>query len=99
VVNVLILLAEADAEYTAAAEWYETQKDGLGERFINIIQARLLLIQQYPERYPKRKGNFREAPVLIFPYTIIYTFYKSKQIITVSAIYHGSRNPKKKFRR
>lgn len=52
-VNVLILLAEAGVEYTAAAEWYETQKDGLGERFINIIQARLLLIHQYPERYDR----------------------------------------------
>lgn len=59
----LILLEEADKEYQEAALWYESNSSGLGLRFIDIIEKKLQLIQEYPERFPKRKGNFRETPV------------------------------------
>lgn len=74
------------------------QQKGLGNRFINIIQAKLELIAEFPERYPKRKRNFREAPVKIFPFIIVYTFYKRKKIISVSSIFHTRRNPRLKYR-
>jgi len=93
------LLEEADKEYTEAAAWYEEQSAGLGTKFINVIQNKLNLIAQYPERYPKRKGNFRETPVKTFPYTIVYTIYKKEQIITCQRIFHTSRNPKRKYRK
>jgi plasmid stabilization system protein ParE len=93
------LLEEADKEFTEAAVWYEEQSEGLGTRFINVIQNKLNLIAQFPERYSKRKGNFREAPVKTFPYLIVYTVYKKEQVITVSAIFHASRNPKRKYRK
>lgn len=95
----LILLEEADKEYQEAALWYEASSKGLGSRFIDIIEKKLQLIQQYPERYPKRKGNFRGTPVKVFPYLIIYTFYKAEGIITVNSIFHTSRNPQRKYRR
>ncbi|MBA2561473.1 MAG: type II toxin-antitoxin system RelE/ParE family toxin [Chitinophagaceae bacterium] len=57
------------------------------------------MIQQFPERYAKRKDNFREAPVKVFPYIVVYTFYKTKRIITVSSIFHTSRNPRMKYNR
>ena len=93
------LLEETDKEFSEAAAWYEEQSTGLGIRFINVIQNKLNLIAQYPERYPKRKGNFRETPVKTFPYIIVYTVYKREQVITVSAIFHTSRNPRRKYRK
>ncbi|HEY6975264.1 MAG TPA: type II toxin-antitoxin system RelE/ParE family toxin [Chitinophagaceae bacterium] len=57
------LLEEAQREYNEAAVWYEEQSPGLGIRFIEVIKNKLNLIAQYPERYPKRKGNFRETSV------------------------------------
>ena len=72
-------------------------KAQVGIRFINVIQNKLNIIAQHPERYPKRKGNFRETPVKTFPYIIVYTVYKKEKIITVSAIFHSRRNPKLKI--
>lgn len=52
---------EADKEWTEAALWYDEQSPGLGNRFIEMVEKKLELIENYPERYPKRKGNFRES--------------------------------------
>lgn len=95
----LIILEGADKELTESAKWYETKSEGLGDRFIDTIKKKLQTIQQSSERYPKRKGNFREAAVKIFPFLIIYTFYKKEKIITINSIFHASRNPRKKYRR
>jgi plasmid stabilization system protein ParE len=93
----LNLLEEAGKEFIEAAQWYEQKSKGLGDRFIAIMQRKLHLIQQFPERYPKRRKNFREAVIRTFPYIIIYTFYKKEGIIIVNAIFHASRNPRKKY--
>ena len=95
----LILLEEADKEYQEAAQWYESNSKDLGFRFIDIIEKKLQIIQEYPERFPKRNGNFRETPVKIFPYIIVYTCYKTEGIRTVNSIFHSSRNPRKKYNR
>lgn len=94
-----MLLEEADKEYKEAAQWYEEKSNRLGFRFIDIIETKIKAIQVHPERYPKRKANFREAPVKIFPYIIVYKFYKTKGIITISSIFHSSKNPRRKYKR
>ena len=95
----LILSEEATKEFSEAAQWYEEKSGGLGEKYINIIQGKLKLIQQFPERYPKRKKYFREAVIKTFPYSIVYVFYKKEQIILILSIFHSSRNPRNKFKK
>ena len=95
----LIINEKAQKEFEEAAVWYEGQLVGLGNRFINIVQAKLELITEFPERYPKRKRNFREAPIKIFPYNIVYTFYKKEGVVTVASIFHTSRNPANKYKK
>ncbi len=95
----LKILREANKEFQEGAQWYEEQADGLGFRFIEVIKHKLETIQKYPERNPKRKGNFREAIVRTFPYIIIYTLYKKEMIITINSIFHTSQNPKRKYRK
>ncbi len=95
----LILLEDADKEFQEAAYWYESNSKGLGLRFIDVIEKKFQTIQEFPERFPKRKGNFREAPVKIFPFIIVYTFYKPEGIITINTIFHSSRNPRKKYKK
>ncbi len=97
--NTLIILEDADRELRQAAVWYEERSSGLGLRFVDVIGQKLEIIRHYPERNPKRKDKFREAVVKIFPYIIIYSFYKKESVITVSSIFHMSRNPKRKYRR
>lgn len=94
----LSFIEEASKEFKEASLWYEEQSDGLGDRFIDTIQRKLQLIQQFPERYPKRKNNFREAIVKTFPYIIIYIFYKNEGMVVINTIFHASRNPRKKHK-
>jgi plasmid stabilization system protein ParE len=93
------ILEAADKEWTKAALWYEGQSPGLGNRFIEMVEKKLDLISKYPDRYPKRKGNFREALVNIFPYIIVYSFHDREQAVVVSSIFHASRNPIMKYRK
>lgn len=95
----LKILREADKEFQEAAQWYEEQANNLGVKFIEVIKHKLEIIQKFPERNPKRKGNFRQAIVRTFPYIIIYTLYKKEMVITINSIFHTSRNPKKKDKR
>ena len=94
----LNFLEDATKEFTEAAHWYEEKGIGLGDRFIDTIQRKIQLIQQFPERYPKRRRNFREAVVKTFPYIIIYTFHKTEGVIIIHTIFHSSRNPRKKYK-
>ena len=86
-------------EYILAFEWYELQSEGLGEKFMKQVEKKLFHISIHPYNYSKRKSNFREAKVEQFPYSIIYEYFKNKEIIHIAAIYHHKRNPKMKYRK
>jgi plasmid stabilization system protein ParE len=86
-------------EFINAYEWYELKQAGLGDRFMKSVEKSLEQISTHPEYFSKQKGNFRAAKVKGFPYLIVFEFYKRKQFIHIAAIYHGKRNPARKFRR
>jgi len=89
----------AHEEYIGAYEWYEVKSNGLGNKFMKSVEKKLQQIAEHPEYYNKRHGNFREAKIENFPYMVVFEFYKNKQLIHISAIYHSKRNPKRKYRR
>ncbi|CAN5207787.1 hypothetical protein BH20BAC1_BH20BAC1_06300 [soil metagenome] len=90
---------QAYEEYIEAYEWYEQRQKGLGDRFMYSVEKKLLQITEHPEYYSKKQNiNFREAKVANFPYMIVYEVFKRKQLIHIAAIYHGKRNPKRKYR-
>ena len=91
---------EVAKDYNEAYEWYEQQKDGLGKEFIKSVSDKLDEIVTQPQTFGQRsKIGYREAKVKTFPYLIIYKIYKQKKTIFVNAIYHTSRNPRKKYRK
>ncbi len=89
----------AEKEYQEAYEWYEERLQGLGDRFDESVDFTLKQIALKPQLYPKKRGAFREARVETFPYQIVYKIYEKEKVALVSAIYHSSRNPKKKYRK
>lgn len=95
----IVLHQEAEKEYEASYVWYELRQEGLGERFITLVKKKLAEVAERPESYPKKKGQYREIPVDVFPYTIVYVVDKKRKIVLVSAIYHSSRDPLKKYRK
>ena len=89
----------AHEEYINAYEWYEIKQMGLGDRFMKSVELRLVQISEHPEYFSKTHSNYRIAKVENFPYYIVYEFFKRMRLIHVAAIYHGRRDPKRRFRK
>jgi len=95
----LIIHDEAKREYQEGYKWYEEKQSGLGKKFTQNIEAIITRITKNPEHYPKKKKNYREAVVNVFPYIISYQIFKQENFIHISAIHHAKRNPRLKYRK
>lgn len=95
----IVLHPVAEKEYHEAYLWYEEQVKGLGDRFEKAVESRLNQIITKPHMYPKKRGVFREIKIETFPYVIVYKIYARKRMVFISAVYHASRNPRRKYRR
>lgn len=93
-----ILSARALKEITQAWEWYEERQQRLGDRFLKEVINKIRLVEQNPERYPTRYKAYKEAPVPIFPFLLIYRLNRKKKSIRIVSVFHTSLNPKKKFK-
>jgi hypothetical protein len=95
----LILHSEADKEFANARIWYEEQKSGLRKRFELSVEATIKKYKLLPNFFGYSRKPFREASIVLFPYTIVFKINKRNQTVYIVAIYHASRNPKKKYRK
>ena len=93
-----VFLARSLRELFEAWEWYEDRQVGLGDRFRNHVYKKIRNIETYPERYPNKKGNFRETRLKSLPYLIIYRINKRQKKIVLVSIFHTSRNPFDKYK-
>ena len=90
----LIIKEEAIQDLQVAYDYYEEQKSGLGERFLDVIELHLEQVQAHPLHYPTKKKTFREAVVKKFPFIIV--FEMEQDTLVVYAIFHTFRNPVRK---
>lgn len=79
-----------------AYNWYEEQRQGLGEEFIKELDNCFDKLQSHPEYFGKIKKNFRQMSLKRFPYVIVFEIIKKE--VVVFAVFHTKRNPKLKFR-
>ena len=91
----LIIKPQAILMTKDAYEWYEEQKLGLGEEFLNELDNIYLKLESHPEYFGKVKKSFRQAALKRFPFVIVYEIIKTE--VVVFAVFHTSRNPKIKF--
>lgn len=87
----LVFRPVAQAEFHAAAAWYEGQRPGLGSDFVAEVQQVLDNIANQPDRYPIASGDVREAPVARFPYCVYYRVKPNRAVVI--AVFHTSRDP------
>lgn len=85
---------EAVFDIKEAYLYYEEQKIGLGNRFLDTLEIYLERVQQYPEHYQIRRKPYREAFIKDFPYLIVFEIKENKVI--VYAVFNTWRNPDKK---
>ncbi len=86
-------------DFDESYKYYEQQSKGLGERFAAEVDERLMQIKLHPLKPKLIKANYRIVFTKIFPFQIVYTFNKTTGRISVLALHHNSKNPKKRFRK
>ena len=87
----LLVRPAAAADIDEAFVWYEAQRLGLGEEFLETVHAALEDIALHPTR---NRIIYRETRRLLmrrFPYAIFYRIYD--EAIVVVACMHGRRRP------
>jgi plasmid stabilization system protein ParE len=89
----LIIAPEAQQDVDDAYCWYEIRRLGLGEEFLDCVDACIQAICRMPELYAKVHDEYRRAFVRRFPYAIFYE-YNGREVIVYS-VFHMSQNPKK----
>jgi hypothetical protein len=91
---VLEIKEEAVADVQDAFLYYEEQKLGLGNRFLDTLEIYFNRIQNYPEHYQIKRKPYREAFIKDFPYIIIFELEGHR--IIVYAVFNTWKNPNKK---
>ena len=89
----LYIEPEADQDLSAAFDWYDAQRPGLGSEFLAEIAHTLSSVEQAPQRYPILRGMTRRALVRRFPYAVFYVL--DPDLIAVTAVMHGRRDPQR----
>jgi toxin ParE1/3/4 len=90
----LVVLPEAEEEISAAAEWYESQKTGLGVELMAEVDEALVDIADRPEAWPLWRDDraYRKRLLTRFPYVIFYELV-GRDRVDVVAVAHARRKP------
>lgn len=92
----LLVEPEADRELEEAAQRYEEERSGLGQRFLDSVTSTIDQIRRFPRAgapvpYVPSDLPVRRAPVKGFPYHVVYL--DTAEAIRVLAFAHYRRRP------
>ena len=88
---VVRLRPEADRDVAAAASWYEQQRQGLGQDFLDEFMAVCARLSESPSVYPTVHRRTSRALLNRFPFGVFFRMVGAD--VAVVAVMHGSRNP------
>lgn len=90
----VVLRPEAEADIGAAADWYESRCESLGEEFVEEVITVLERLADNPliscRRHPTRNIRWRYPER--FPYRIIYEVVEEEKTVVVAAVLHAAQN-------
>lgn len=79
----IIYKPEAIEDIHQAAEWYESQQEGLSEKFFDELDELICYLEINPFLSRKQFGNIHQAPMKRFPYVVLFRV-ESKQVFIFS---------------
>ena len=82
---------EAEREFLAATDYYESCESGLGQDFALEIYSTIQHICAFPKAWPLLEPEIRRSLVHRFPFGVIYAEEKGQ--VHVLAVMHLHRNP------
>ncbi len=74
-------------------QWYEEEKTGLGEEFLDSFEVSISIIERNPLHASSYDETCRSATLKRFPYEVIYLVNDVKSEINIIAISHQHRKP------
>jgi plasmid stabilization system protein ParE len=93
----IVLRPDAEEDLATSRDWYEQQRPGLGDRFLDACETFISRIQAMPEIYAKAFKDVRRGKLRRFPYVVYYRILNDR--IEVIGILHGGRDPRTLKRR
>lgn len=81
----------AELELKETIDWYNLQRENLGNAFLLEVEKMLALIQQNPELFAQIRKDVRKARLKRFPFIIGYSI--NRDTIEIYSFFHKSRNP------
>src|SRR6185369_5724546 len=85
---------EVENDIREAAEWYDTQRGGLGDEFIEEVLAVLAALAANPllhcRQHPTK--NIRWRYPHRFPYRVIYEIVEDEHLVVIAAVTHAARH-------
>ncbi len=82
----------AAADVEDAWQWYEARRDGLGDEFLDVVQATLESITAHPESAPVVHRDVRRQLLRRFPFGLFYRIVEGQ--VVVVACFHAKRSPR-----
>ena len=91
------LRPDAERDLAAAASWYEQQRTGLGQEFLDEFMAVREMLSDTPLICPVVHRKTHRALLNRFPFGV-YFLVENADVVVV-AVMHGSRHPNRWHRR
>jgi plasmid stabilization system protein ParE len=85
-------LGAAEVELTEVVQWYDAQRSGLGDEFLNELRRATRRIEAFPNAWPKLSRRSRRCRLNRFPYGVVYQV--RNEMILILAIMHLHRKPR-----
>ncbi|GAB5561357.1 MAG: hypothetical protein SynsKO_30040 [Synoicihabitans sp.] len=77
----IVIRPVAEHDLTTAADWYDEQRMGLGDKFLDEINAAMNGLVNQPDISPRYYGDFRRILLHRFPYKIFYQIHDTRVIV------------------
>jgi toxin ParE1/3/4 len=91
----LIIEPEAEKDIDLGYAWYESQRTGLGRRFIAAVKASIQALCRSPKVGRVVRGPYRRAVVHGWPYVVVYEYDEPNDTVIVHIVFHTSQDPAK----
>jgi plasmid stabilization system protein ParE len=75
------VLSSVYEDISGAYLYYENERQGLGERLLEIIDSVFENIADFPQIYPIMFDNVHRALLPKYPYAVYYTFESDQAIV------------------
>jgi len=86
----VLIRPRAEEDLRQARRWYESQRAGLGDEFLDEVNRAVLLLEEQPERRPVYYRGFRRLLTRRFPYKLFYRI--ETVLVIVVRVLHAKRD-------